>query len=202
MLCRSVSILNTGVYSQGHEFRYSLTRCWDSDLPKLLFVMHNPSKASEVLNDETVMACQNIAWLIGHPADRDGISTELIEQLPCFGSIRICNLYPAFAVSPQKMMIPTTQVLCENDCEIKRACCWADWVICAWGKPRRVDRERCVREVIRVENDRDRILCFELTRDGQPMHPIGVKNLSCGNSRKRRPLEDKALLHLRRWDEI
>ena len=202
MPCRSVSILNTGVYSQGHEFRYSLTRCWDSELPKLLFVMHNPSKASEVLNDETVMACQNIAWLIGHPDNRNGINTELIEELPCFGSIRICNLYPAFATSPQEMIIPALPVLCENDYEIRRACRWADWVICAWGKPRRVVREHYVKEVIRAEKDSDSILCFGLTRAGQPMHPIGVKNLSCGNSRDRRPLEEKALLHLRRWDEI
>jgi len=199
---RSVSIFNTGVYSQGHEFRYSLTRCWDSELPKLLFVMHNPSKASEVLNDETVMACQNIAWMIGHPTDRNGISTELIEQLPCFGSIRICNLYPAFETSPQEMMTPDRPVLCENDCEIRRACYWADWVICAWGKPRSIVRERCVKEVIRAEKDSDRILCFGLTKARQPMHPIGVKNLSCGSSQARRSLEEKALRHLRPWKEI
>lgn len=198
----SVSILNTGVYSQDRQYRYSLTRCWASESPKLLFVMHNPSKASEVLNDETVMACQNVAWLIGHSSDRNGISTELIEQLPCFGSIRICNLYPAFATSPQKMTIPPPLVLRENNRHIRRACCWADWVICAWGKPRRVDRARCVKDIIRAEKESDNILCFGLTGAGQPMHPIGVKNLSCGNSRVRRSLEEKALFRLQRWCEM
>lgn len=202
MLCRSVSILNRGVYSQDCTFRYSLIRCWNSGLAKLLFVMHNPSKASEVLNDETVMACQNIGWLIGHPDDRNGVSTELIQQLPCFGSIRICNIYPAFATSPREMEIPPLPVLCENDREIKRACRWADWVICAWGVPKSVARERCVKEVIRAEKDLDRILCFGITKFGKPMHPIGVKNLSCGNSQNHRPIEEKMLLHLRCWTEF
>ena len=202
MLCRSVSILNRGVYSQDCMFRYSLIRCWNSGLAKLLFVMHNPSKASEVLNDETVMACQNIGWLIGHPDDRNGVSTELIQQLPSFGSIRICNMYPAFATSPRDMDIPPRSVLYENDCQIKRACRWADWVICAWGKPKRVARERSVKDAIRAEKDVDRILCFGLTKSGQPMHPLGVKTLSCGNSQNRRPIEEKLLLRLQRWQEF
>lgn len=199
MPLRSVSILNRGVYSQDCRFRYSLIRCWNSRLAKLLFVMHNPSKASEVLNDETVMVCQNIAWLVGHSTSHNGVSTQLIQQLPCFGSIRICNLYPAFATLQKDMEIPPDSVLYENDCQIKRACRWADRVICAWGKPKRVDRERCVKQVIRAETDLDSILCFGLTTNGNPRHPIGVKSLNRGNSQDRRPVEEKMLRHLQRW---
>ena len=183
-------------------FRYSLTRCWDSRSERLLFVMHNPSKAREVLSDETAMACQNIAWLIGHPADRNSVHTELIRQLPCFGAIRICNLYPAIATSPRKMADSGPAKLRRNDCEIKRACRWADWVICAWGNPKSVVRADCVKQVIRAEKEMNRILCFGLTGTGQPRHPIGVKNLNGENSQNRRPVEEKMLLNLRRWQEF
>lgn len=171
---RSASIANTGVYSDDSVYRYSLTRCWDPALAKLLFVMHNPSKATEVLNDDTVMACQNVAWLIGHPDHPNRISTTVVDELPCFGSIRVCNLYPAFATSVTDMAIPCP-VLRENDCEIKRSCRWADTVICAWGKPRTAtqpNREHCVKEIIRAETEH--VLCFG-QKCGHPIHPRAVK---------------------------
>ena len=172
----SVSIQNTGVYSNDGLFRYSLTRCWSLDLKKLLFVMHNPSKAREVLNDDTVMACQNIAWLIGERTHLDRVSNDLVDQLPHFGAIRVCNLYPVFAASPKDVKDPGPAVLSENDHEIKRSCRWADWVVCAWGKPKSVSRGCYVEGLIRVEPPK--VLCFGLTRAGRyPMHPGRVKRL-------------------------
>ena len=54
------------------------------------------------MNDETVTACQNVAWRIGRPGDRGGVTSAVTEGLPRFGSICICNLYPAFAKSLKK----------------------------------------------------------------------------------------------------
>ena len=200
----SVSILNTGVYSEGSLFRYSLTRCWDPALAKLLFVTHNPSKAKEVLNDDTVMACQNIAWLIGHPNYPDRISTAVVDRLPRFGSIRICNLYPAFATSQNNMEIPCPAVLRENDCEVKRSCRWADSIICAWGKPKRVSRERSVKRLIRTEVEH--VLCFGQA-GGHPMHPGRVKRLKKAEfprdlQRGDGPIsmERRLLYRLQHWD--
>ena len=175
MTCsRSVSTLNRGVYSDDGTFRYSLTRCWDPTLAKLLFVMHNPSKATEVLSDDTFMACQNIAWLIGHPSHPVRISTDVLNELPCFGSIRVCNLYPAFATSKDDMEIPCPLVLRENDREVKRSCRWADSIVCAWGKPKCVSRECFIKQLIRVEATR--VLCFG-QESGHPMHPGRAKLL-------------------------
>ena len=200
----SVQILNTGVYSEDRLFRYSLTRCWDPALAKLLFVMHNPSKATEVLNDDTVMACQNIAWLIGHPNHPDRISTDVVDQLPCFGSIRICNLYPAFATSPDDMEIPCRLVLRENDCELESSCRWADWVVCAWGSPKCVIREDCVKRLILAEASD--VLCFG-KECGHPMHPGRVKRLKkCEFACDLRggdgsiSMERRLLYRLQHWD--
>lgn len=38
---------STAVYSDCEIYRYSLTRIWDADAPRVMFVMLNPSKATE-----------------------------------------------------------------------------------------------------------------------------------------------------------
>ena len=41
--------LSEAVYSPCEKYRYSLSRTWDHDGRRLLFVMLNPSKATELL---------------------------------------------------------------------------------------------------------------------------------------------------------
>ena len=209
MPTRSVTIINTGVYSDDYEHRYSLTRCWDPNLAKLLFVMHNPSKAREVLNDDTVMACQNIAWLIGQPNHPNRIGTAVVDQLPRFGAIRVCNLYPAFATDPNDMVVPCPPVLRENDCELKRSCRWADRVICAWGKPLETAREQLVKQTIReirAEKEGEFVLSFGHEQE-HPIHPSGVKRLptarfpaNATGTNGRVSVEKRLLYLLQSWD--
>ena len=45
---------STAVYSPCERYRYLLTRAWDAKGPKALFIMLNPSTATEVQNDPTV----------------------------------------------------------------------------------------------------------------------------------------------------
>ena len=45
------------VYSDWETYRYALTREWDAGGRKLMFVMLNPSTASELKNDPTVERC-------------------------------------------------------------------------------------------------------------------------------------------------
>ena len=196
----SVSIVSTRVYSSHGNFRYSLTRCWDPRSAKLLFVMCNPSKATEVLNDETVMACQNVAWLIGHPDDRNGVISELIDQLPCFGAICVCNVYPAIGTSAEAKRTPPSE-LNENDCVIAQSCRWADWVICAWGTGVPEARARSIEQIVRSHTDVDHVLCFGLTAmHHQPRHPIGVKTSADPEVPGRISLDEKLLRALQPWE--
>ena len=48
---------STAVYSDCESYRYMLTRTWDPGGDKALFIMLNPSTATEVQNDPTVERC-------------------------------------------------------------------------------------------------------------------------------------------------
>ena len=56
---------STAVYSDCERYRYSLVRTWDTAGRKALFVMLNPSTATEVQNDPTVERCERRARALG-----------------------------------------------------------------------------------------------------------------------------------------
>jgi hypothetical protein len=56
---------STAVYSDCEIFRYSLTRVWDPAGQRVMFVMLNPSKATEVQNDPTIERCERRARALG-----------------------------------------------------------------------------------------------------------------------------------------
>ncbi|HIF78819.1 MAG TPA: DUF1643 domain-containing protein, partial [Sulfitobacter sp.] len=56
---------STAVYSPCEQYRYSLTRIWDNAAPRVMFVMLNPSTATEVQNDPTVERCERRARVLG-----------------------------------------------------------------------------------------------------------------------------------------
>ena len=61
--------VSEAVYSDCERYRYLLTRVWGPG-PKALFVMLNPSTATEVQNDPTVERCERRARALGYGAFR------------------------------------------------------------------------------------------------------------------------------------
>ncbi|HEV8035664.1 DUF1643 domain-containing protein, partial [Yoonia sp.] len=59
---------STAIYSDCERYRYALTRTWDAKGKRVLFVMLNPSKATEVQNDPTVERCERRARALGFGA--------------------------------------------------------------------------------------------------------------------------------------
>ena len=53
-------------YSDCEKYRYKLTRIWEPAGRKVLFVMLNPSTATEVQNDPTVERCERRARTLGY----------------------------------------------------------------------------------------------------------------------------------------
>ena len=197
---RAISIRSTCVYSGDAIYRFSLTRSWDFRQSKLLFVMHNPSQATEVMNDETAMACQNFAHAIGVPAFREEHHVDSHVILPnTFGSVRICNLFPVFARHPVNMRLPAAETLDANDRVIRAACRWADRVICAWGNlsATALPHGNRIMALVRDYVEAQHLLCFGVTRANQPFHPRGVNSL--GGQLQGLPLEAKMLRRLTLW---
>lgn len=146
---------STAVYSPCQTYRYTLTRVWNPAGPKALFVMLNPSTATEVQNDPTVERCERRARALG------------------FGAFRVCNIFAFRATDPRVMRAQTDPVGPENDTAIARSALWADRIICAWGT-HGAHRARgpAVEEVLRGTGRR--LYHLGLSKAGHPKHPLYI----------------------------
>lgn len=106
---------STAVYSECERYRYSLTRVWNPTGKRVLFVMLNPSTATEVQNDPTVERCERRARHLG------------------FGAFRVTNIFAWRATDPRDMRAADDPVGPENDAALMEGADWADEVIAAWG---------------------------------------------------------------------
>lgn len=144
---------STAVYSDCERYRYSLTRIWEPDGKRVLFVMLNPSTATEVQNDPTVERCERRARHLG------------------FGGFRVTNIFAWRATDPRDMRAADDPVGAENDLAITEGADWADQIIAAWGT-HGTHRGRGP-EVARLLQGLDRLLFhLGLSKDGHPKHPL------------------------------
>jgi len=137
-----------------------LTRTWDDLCPRTLFVLLNPSTATEVVNDPTVERCERRARRTG------------------FGAIRICNIFAWRSTDPKELAKQIDPVGSANDKVISDSCLWAvrslgDRVICAWGNHGTLlDRGREVERLLRLQS----VPLYHLGLTGRqhPRHPLYV----------------------------
>lgn len=144
-------------YSPCTLWRYSLTRVWAPDGGRVLFVMLNPSTATEVQNDPTVERCERRARALG------------------FGGFRVCNIFAFRATDPRVMRAAPDPVGPLNDAAILAGADWvgAGPVVCAWGTHgAHMDRGPAVERLLRA-TDRS-LFHLGLTRAGHPKHPLYI----------------------------
>ncbi|WP_299984106.1 DUF1643 domain-containing protein [uncultured Ruegeria sp.] len=146
---------STAVYSDCEKYRYSLTRIWDPAGRKALFVMLNPSTATEVQNDPTVERCERRARTLG------------------FGAFQVTNIFAWRDTDPRKMRAAADPVGPGNDAAILDGVTWADQVIAAWGTHgTHLDRGAGVESLLR--GTRQPLFHLGLTKDGHPKHPLYI----------------------------
>ena len=150
---------SVAVYSDCEAYRYLLTRVWDDALPRALFVMLNPSTATEVQNDPTVERCERRARALG------------------FGAFRVTNIFAYRATDPRAMRAVADPVGPENDAAIRGSLDWAggaaDRIVCAWGTHgAHLGRGAAVERLLR-ESGRD-LHHLGLTAAGAPKHPLYI----------------------------
>lgn len=146
--------LSEAVYSDCEQYRYLLTRVWGQG-PKALFVMLNPSTATEVQNDPTVERCERRARALG------------------FGAFRVTNIFAFRATDPKVMRAVGDPVGPDNDAAIFDSVGWADMVVCAWGNHGlHRDRGQHVQELLRASGTP--LFHLGLTGQGQPRHPLYI----------------------------
>lgn len=142
-------------YSDCEQYRYALTRVWEAKGRKVLFVMLNPSTATEVQNDPTVERCERRARALG------------------FGAFRVCNIFAFRATDPRVMRAAPEPIGSANDAAILAGIDWADEVVAGWGNHGdHLGRGAAVKALLQAQAGRPKHL--GLTRSGHPKHPLYI----------------------------
>lgn len=135
------------------QYRYSLWRIWSHNLPKVLFIMLNPSTADASIDDPTSRRCIRFAKDWG------------------FGSLEVVNLFAYRATKPDELKKCSDPIGPDNDIYIRRAALQTDKIITAWGtKGALLERNRSVMEILYSF----RTYCLDISKDGHPKHPLYV----------------------------
>ena len=146
---------STALYSDCERYRYALTRTWDDRGGKVLFVMLNPSTATEVQNDPTVERCERRARTLG------------------FGAFRVCNIFAWRATDPRVMRAQDDPVGPGNDAAIIEGADWADTVVCAWGTHgAHLAHGARVEALLRATGKP--LFHLGLSKEGHPRHPLYI----------------------------
>lgn len=143
--------------SATHAYRYSLVREWDAELPRLLWVMLNPSTADAMQDDPTIRRC------VGFAAGWD------------FGSIEVVNLYAYRTPSPATLLATAAY---GGGIDIVgpmwyehtfAALARAGEVVCAWGAHGTARGDLMLLRIYRAGHWPQHL---GLTKGGQPKHPL------------------------------
>lgn len=146
---------SVAVYSPCERYRYALTRVWDPAGRRALFIMLNPSTATEVQNDPTVERCERRARALG------------------FGAFRVTNIFAWRDTDPRAMRAAADPVGPENDAAILDSLPWADQVVAAWGTHgAHLGRGPEVERLLRAAGAD--LFHLGLSKDGHPKHPLYI----------------------------
>ncbi|MEO1639657.1 MAG: DUF1643 domain-containing protein [Pseudomonadota bacterium] len=146
---------STAVYSDCERYRYALTRTWEPAGGRVLFVMLNPSKATEVQNDPTVERCERRARALG------------------YGAFQVTNIFAWRETDPAKMRQAADPVGPDNDTAIRDGAAWANDIIAAWGAHgAHLDRGAAVARLF--ADPAKPLLTLGLTQAGHPRHPLYI----------------------------
>lgn len=122
----------------------------------VVFIMLNPSTATETENDPTIRRCIRFArdWGYGH--------------------LYVNNIFAMRATRPHNLHTAAENPVGQgNDAIILLTAQTADLVVCAWGAHGKLYNRG--EQVIKMLQDNDVPLhCLGTTKDGQPRHPLYV----------------------------
>lgn len=145
---------SVAVYSDCEHYRYLLTRVWAPG-PKALFVMLNPSTATETQNDPTVERCERRSRALG-----------------C-GAFRVTNIFAWRDTDPRRMRAAMDPVGPGNDAAIIDSALWADLILCAWGTHgAHLGRGAQVAALLRGTGQP--LYHLGLAKAGEPKHPLYI----------------------------
>ncbi len=142
------------IYSGCETYRYLLTRDWGQGV-RLLYILLNPSTATEEKNDPTIERCERRARAMGYAG---------------FG---VANLFAYRSTDPRGLRLTADPVGPCNDEVITGAAATAGRVICGWGTHGTLlGRGATVAAMLR--RTKADLQHLGLTAAGHPRHPLYV----------------------------
>lgn len=145
--------VSTALYSACERYRYGLTRSWDTAGPRVMFVMLNPSTATEERNDPTIERCERRARALGA------------------GSFEIANLFAFRATDPRDLRRAADPNGPDNDAVLHQSTRRADRIIAAWGV-HGTHRNRAQEVLSLLAAGKTPLFHLGLTKHGHPRHPL------------------------------
>ena len=144
-------------FSPCRTYRYTLWREIEGWQYKgyVLYIMCNPSTVDENVEDPTVAKCLHWALKWG------------------YGGICVANIFAFRSTDPKCMKAAADPIGPENDAWLQKLSDEAKFIIVAWGKVGDFKgRPAQVMEYL----PREKLHCLKVTKDGQPQHPLYIKN--------------------------
>lgn len=134
-------------------YRYLLWRVWNPDLPRLLWILLNPSTADESSDDPTLRRVHGFSQSFG------------------YGGLEVVNLFALRSPDPRALAQIVDPVGPENDRYIREAVARATKIIAAWGNYRMLNgRDHWILSQIAGP-----IFCLGITRHGNPRHTLYLR---------------------------
>lgn len=149
-------------FSDDEFFRYRLARLWDRTKDMILWIMLNPSTATEAVFDPTVKRCYNRSREWG------------------YGCMEVCNLFALRSTDPKALLMEIPNPVGPlNDERIEEAVKRAARVMVAWGTHPSIKKWDRAKQVLRIIFGSGKVpYTLRVTKSGAPSHPLYLpKNL-------------------------
>lgn len=138
-------------------YRYLLERRWNrEEYNDLVFIMLNPSTATELEDDRSVRKCTEIARREGY----DGV--------------KILNLFALRSTDPGFMLRHCAPMGEDNDWVTALIVNGRD-VVCAWGN-HGFHKDRAMEVLLLIAKKAKTLYYIEMNKTGMPKHPLYMKN--------------------------
>jgi hypothetical protein len=144
-------MIKGAVLSADNIYRYQLSRVWDGEKPKILFIMLNPSTADELVEDPTIRRVVNYATDWG------------------YGGVYVGNLYAFRSTDPKGLKSVDDPIGPENITHIQTLISLVDKVVYAWGNEE--NEPEWLKKLV------DTPYCIDISKKGIPKHPLYLKKI-------------------------
>lgn len=139
------------ILSKDKKYRYSLSRIWDDNKPKVLFICLNPSTADEKNDDPTVTRCINFAKSWG------------------YGGLLMGNLFAFRSTDFSNLLSETDPIGPDNDKSLQELAKQSALIVAAWGNNGNLlERSTKVKKMF----SNYQLKCLKVNNTKEPMHPL------------------------------